>query len=109
MIEGWAVDLANPELPVLLEVALGNEQLGTVLAADYRHDLFMAGLGRGYASYSVHLGRRFTLDERIRLVVRRAADGIQAGMSPDAQARAIAGSATAVCSAPADLASPVAA
>ncbi len=96
-LEGWALDLANPELPVLLEVVLDGEVLATVLAANYRHDLFVAGFGRGYCSYSIELQRHFTLEERMRLVVRRAADGAQAGLTPEARMSAPRAEASVVC------------
>lgn len=50
-IEGWAQDRDQPELPVLLEVLLGSEVVGTVLACDYRADLAAAGIGRGQCSF----------------------------------------------------------
>ncbi len=71
-VEGWAVDLAQPELPVLLEVLCGAEVLGTVLACDPREDLRAAGYGRGHCSFSFACPQGLT---PVHITVRRAADG----------------------------------
>jgi Hint domain len=51
-VQGWAVDTAQPELPVLLEVLCGAEVLGTILACDPRPDLRAAGHGQGHSSFT---------------------------------------------------------
>jgi len=71
-IQGWAIDLARPELPVLLEVLTGEKIIGTVLACEFREDLRQAGKGSGHCAF------RFTPPFRLRgepLTIRRAADG----------------------------------
>jgi len=50
-IEGWAHDPANPDLPVLLEIRLGDALLATLLACDFRADLAEAGMGRGRCAF----------------------------------------------------------
>jgi hypothetical protein len=46
-IDGWAMDEANPDLPVLLEIRLSGRPYATILACDYREDLRKAGIGNG--------------------------------------------------------------
>jgi hypothetical protein len=45
-ITGWARDAHHPQLPVLLDVMLGNKRLTTILACDPRDDLTAAGFAR---------------------------------------------------------------
>jgi hypothetical protein len=72
---GWAWDRANPALPVLLEVCVGDQVLGRVLACDYRADLAAAGKGNGFCGFSFTVEERLTEEMLARLAVRRAADG----------------------------------
>jgi hypothetical protein len=72
-VEGWAVDLAQPELPVLLEVLCGAEMLGTILACDPREDLRAAGHDQGHCSFAFVSPQG--LAPGARITVRRAADG----------------------------------
>jgi hypothetical protein len=74
LIEGWAQDLAHPELPVLLEIWLGEERLGAVLACDPRDDLRQAGIGQGHCSFAFASNRGFTTAEMAQIEVRRASD-----------------------------------
>jgi hypothetical protein len=71
IIEGWAIDEANPDTPVVIEIANGKTILGKALACHYRPDLAAAGLGRGHCMFS------FSLPEWAsgKLSVRRASDG----------------------------------
>jgi hypothetical protein len=71
VIEGWAQDAGHPELPVLLEVLLGDRQLGRTLACGYRGDLEQAGLGRGWCQLSFELNGPLSLTERRQIHVRR--------------------------------------
>ena len=71
-IEGWAVDLAQPELPVLLEVLHGEDVLGTILACDPRLDLRVAGYAQGHCSFSFAAPLGLASEA---ITVRRAADG----------------------------------
>jgi hypothetical protein len=69
-VEGWAQDIARPELPQWLEISAAGRVLGRVLACDYRADLDDAGIGAGRCHFS------FTASEDFRpeaLCVRRAA------------------------------------
>lgn len=86
-VSGWAMDMANPHLPVLLEVVLGEEVLGTVLAANYRHDLFVAGIARGRCGYVFEADRRLSPEERLAVTVRRACDGAAARLPVEARMR----------------------
>jgi hypothetical protein len=72
---GWARDVAHEALPVLLELCLDGEVLGSVLACDYRADLEVAGKGSGRCAFSFTTPRRLTAEMQEGLHVRRAADG----------------------------------
>jgi hypothetical protein len=80
-IEGWAQDRDQPELPVLLEVLLGSEVIGTVLACDYRSDLAAAGIGRGRCSFVFRSPVRLRPEETGALRLRRASDRNEIRMS----------------------------
>jgi hypothetical protein len=78
LIRGWALDIANPESPVLLEIFSGGLDSGQtaeiffarVLANTYRPDLRAAGIGSGCHGFAVTLPN---LPGHI--TIRRAADG----------------------------------
>ncbi|HWL58392.1 MAG TPA: Hint domain-containing protein [Paracoccus sp. (in: a-proteobacteria)] len=72
-IEGWARDKSNPGHPVLLEVVLGSEVLGTVLACLPRPDL--AKVEFGDAAFLFEAGRALSADEMSLIQLRRASDG----------------------------------
>jgi len=74
-IEGWARDVAHPELPVLLEVCVGGKVIGTVLAREFREDLWQAGKGRSAFRFTPPF--RLRAEHLATLVVRRAADGAE--------------------------------
>lgn len=74
-IKGWAQDIANPQLPVLLEISLNGETFGTVLACDYRDDLQRAGIGNGRAAFNFHAPKRLSIAQRKKISVRRLCDG----------------------------------
>lgn len=75
LIEGWAQDLANPELPVLLDIFVGELQMGSVLACNYREDLAEAGIGRGHAMFSFQAPVNLSLPARRAISIRRQGDG----------------------------------
>jgi hypothetical protein len=87
MIEGWAQDEAHPELPVLLEILLEGQPIGTVLACDHRGDLRDAGLGSGRHSFVFPLPVRAWSQDMRTLTIRRAADGAEIRMSTRLRAR----------------------
>jgi hypothetical protein len=76
-IPGWAFDAAHPDLPMLLDVFLGETHLGSVLACDYRADLQAAGFGRGRCSFLFTAPITLTPDILHTVSVRRAADGAE--------------------------------
>jgi len=84
-IHGWAQDQAHPLLPVMLEVLLGDEMIGTVLACDYRDDLDKAGIGAGRCSFVFE--PRLPIPDDARLHIRRASDGAEIYMSEACRAR----------------------
>jgi hypothetical protein len=75
LVEGWAQDAANPDLPVALEICLGETVLGRVLACDYREDLAAAGIGHGRAKFSFTVPGGLDDATRAGVVVRRGSDG----------------------------------
>jgi hypothetical protein len=77
LIEGWAQDLTNADLPARLEVFLGAEKIADVLACDYREDLAQAGIARGYASFSLALPGGIEAAARRTIRVCRADDGAE--------------------------------
>jgi autotransporter-associated beta strand protein len=88
-VHGWALDTAHPELPVLLEVLLDDETLGSVLAFEPRDDLRAEGKGSGDCAFVFTAPRRLPADALPRLTVRRAADGVKlplTGFAPGAPA-----------------------
>lgn len=82
-IEGWALDADNPELPVLLDVLIGDRVIGTFLACDYRSDLADAGLGRGRCAFFLKSPVRLRPETLGSVRIRRASDHSEIFMTPD--------------------------
>jgi autotransporter passenger strand-loop-strand repeat protein len=76
-VEGWARDLANPELPVPLVIMAGGQSIGLALACDFREDLRQASKGRGHCAFSFTPPFRLRADALATLAIRRAADGAE--------------------------------
>ena len=93
-IHGWAQDRDHPDLPVLLEILLDQQVIGTVLACDLRADLVAAKIGRGRCGFLFHSPVRITPAEIHDLRVQRASDKTEIPMSQACAAR-ISGPATA--------------
>ncbi len=85
-VEGWAFDHGHPDLPVMLEIMLGEETLGTILACDTRADLAAAGKGSGRCAFSFTAPRHLLPEALSGLRVRRAADGAELAVSDARQA-----------------------
>lgn len=85
-IEGWAQDVDHPELPVLLEVLLDDQVIGTVLACDHRKDLLDSGLGQGQCSFVFDSPTKIRPEAAGTLRIRRACDGAEIRMSADCKA-----------------------
>lgn len=77
VIEGWAQDTRNPDLPVMLKVLLDDRVIHTGLACDYRDDLAKAGFGRGHCSFSFTLPEEIAAADLRRIRVVRATDGAE--------------------------------
>jgi hypothetical protein len=75
-VEGWAWDKANPDLPVLLDIRLAGQVLGSVLACERRADLVQARKGRGHCSFSFLSPVPLGPEAWGALSVHRAADGV---------------------------------
>jgi hypothetical protein len=74
-IEGWAIDRDHPELPVLLEVLVGERVIGTALACEERADLVQAGHGTGRVAFTFTPRTRLPACTWPEVQVRRASDG----------------------------------
>jgi hypothetical protein len=73
-VEGWALDTANPNLPVQLEIYLGDRLLGTTLACNHRADLQKAGKGSGRCAFRFTSSVKLTPDTQAALRVQRESD-----------------------------------
>jgi hypothetical protein len=78
-IDGWALDVAHPHLPVLLEILHDGEVIGTILSCDPRADLRDAGKGLGRCAFFFETSVAMTG----KIVARRAADGAELRMNGD--------------------------
>jgi plastocyanin len=80
-IEGWANDVGQPDLPVMLEILLDDKVIGTVLACDYRRDLEKAKIGRGHCAFFLTSPVRLNAASLDGLRIRRASDHAELRMS----------------------------
>jgi predicted outer membrane lipoprotein len=85
---GWAQDVSYPELPVLLDIWLYDQLLGTILACAYRGDLDAAGIGRGCCSFSFATQLAVPSASLRYLTIRRRADGATLQMTPGLRTKA---------------------
>ena len=79
-VQGWAHDPAHPDLPVLLEVELDGQVIGTVAACEQRDDLAQAGFARGRCAFTFTSPVRLRPERLHSLRIRRAADGASLAM-----------------------------
>jgi hypothetical protein len=86
-IEGWAQDVDHPELPVVLELLLGERVIGTVLACEYRLDLDKAGFGQGRCAFFMTAPVRLKPDDLLGLRMRRVGDHAALKMTEACRAR----------------------
>jgi hypothetical protein len=82
---GWALDTANPDEPVVLDVYVGDVRMARVLANEFRGDVRDAGFGGGSCGFVVALP---SAGPTGALTVRRAADGALLAWTDDALAKA---------------------
>lgn len=54
-IHGWAWDVNDPDRPVKLIIYDGNDMITTIVADDFRQDLFDAGKGNGKHAFDLPL------------------------------------------------------
>jgi glycosyltransferase involved in cell wall biosynthesis len=73
-ISGWAVDTANLDHPVVLEIVDGDEVVANVIADQYRKDLAAGGFGKGYHGFVLRYLRGFSRAANHTIVVRRKVD-----------------------------------
>ena len=88
-IEGWANDVDHPELPVLLEILMDDQVIGTALACSYRRDLDKVGIGAGRCAFFVTSPVRLRPDSLESLRIRRASDHAEIAMTTDCVARIV--------------------
>jgi hypothetical protein len=77
-IEGWAQNPDYPEIPICLDIYLGDRLLGQTLANRYRDDLEQAGLGSGCHGFEFVAPRGVAFAAR-SIEVRRSLDGARLG------------------------------
>lgn len=80
-VTGWAFDPQTASLPVLLEVVLRGDVIGTVLACDYRADLEAARIGLGRCMFEVSIPGAQAAAMAGELQLRRADDGAVLALS----------------------------
>jgi GT2 family glycosyltransferase len=71
-LRGWAVDEANPNFPIILDLVLNGELLEGVVAAQFRADLEKAGVGSGRHGFSVALPSRFLVEDTVKVELKIA-------------------------------------
>jgi len=86
LLEGWAMDVANPETPVELEVLVEGERVAIVLANRYRVDLDRAGFAGGSCAFTVAMPAAAEFGQ---VEVRRVADGCPVPMAQPAARRTV--------------------
>jgi hypothetical protein len=82
-ITGWAQDISHPELPVMLEIVVQGQVIGTILACDYRADLKQVGIGQGFAAFSFTAPSGLPLCALATISVRRMGDGSELMVTGD--------------------------
>jgi hypothetical protein len=73
-IAGWAMDSAHPDLPVLLEISVAGEIIGTALACDPRADLTATGKGNRNHAFALDIYPALTPPELATLRIHRPSD-----------------------------------
>jgi glycosyltransferase involved in cell wall biosynthesis len=81
-VTGWAMDPARPGEPVLLEVVLDGEVVGTFPADRHRADLAQAGMGDGRHAFQLQIPGGLSPHAERVLELRRAGDGAPVPGSP---------------------------
>jgi hypothetical protein len=82
LINGWAFDPSQPNVPVWLEVLVNDGVIGRVLADKHRPDLAQSGINSGYQGFALWLQHGLSPLARHVIRVRRAADGCELPGSP---------------------------
>lgn len=82
MVAGWVHDHANPDCPMLLEIVVDGEAVGTVLADRFRADMARLGWADGHCAFAWQFPRPLDPARRHIVSVLRAADGAELRGSP---------------------------
>lgn len=80
LISGWAMDRDTPDRPVVLELLIDGQPVGTLTADLPRDDLRAAGLGEGRNGFQLNLPQGIEPGAVVRL--RRLADAAELDGSP---------------------------
>jgi len=81
VVRGWAVDLADPEANLQVEILEGADVVAAGPAADFRADLADAAIGKGYHGFSLPLKRQ-EKGKKARVFSLRSADNSTPLVSP---------------------------
>ena len=79
IVQGWALDDANPDAVICLEVVVGGVVVGLVDADQYRWDVRAAGFGSGRSGFHFALPHPLGSAGAREVAVRRAIDGAALG------------------------------
>lgn len=74
-VSGWAMDTDHPDLPVPLNICVGDRVIATTMADRFRSDLREAGIGHGRCAFRVTLPAGLAPGEAASVEVRRGLDG----------------------------------
>ena len=75
-LRGWAIDLANPDVPLVIRVLVDGQEVETVTCALERLDVRNAGYASSAVGYEFKLPRRFFNAQMHRLQFRNALDEV---------------------------------
>jgi hypothetical protein len=81
-IGGWAWNSSNPNTPVYINILNGSTLVATVLANQFRPDLFSEGIGNGYYGFSFLFPQSLMDGNAHTIAVQIAGTGISLSGSP---------------------------
>ena len=81
-VEGWAIDIKQPDRPVDLDVLVDTQTVATVTAGQPRQDLVSLGYNSGRCGFSVRLPDHSDPTARRRVAVRLSGQRVELAGSP---------------------------